>query len=242
VSKAPPDGHTLLAYGAPLWIAPLLQNAPYDPIADFASITLVSAAPNLLVVHPQLAASSVKELISLAKAKPGELNYSSSSTGASPHLAAELFKSMAGVNIVRVPYKTTATEIADLIGGQVQLAFGTVQSVMPHVKSGRLRSLAVTSAQPTVLFPGLPTVAMTLPGYESVSMLGVFAPVKTPAAIVNRLNQEIVRVLGQTEIRDKFTGIGVDVIASSPQEFTAKIKSEIARMGKVIKDAGIKAD
>ena len=243
MSRASPDGYTLLVYSGTLWIQPLLEKTPYDVARDFAPITLLTSAPNLVVVHPSLPVRSIKELIALAKARPGELNYGSSASGSSTHVAAELFKAMADVNIVRVPYKAAGQAINDLIGGQVQLMFGVVGSVAPHVKSGRLRALAVTTAQPTALVPGMPTVAASgLPGYESRSMIAMFAPAETPAPIVNRLNQEIVRVLNTTEVKEKLFKIGVEAVGSSPYELAAAMKSETARLDKVIKNAGIRSE
>jgi tripartite-type tricarboxylate transporter receptor subunit TctC len=239
VAKAPPDGYTLLAYGSPFWLAPFIRNnVGYDPVRDFAAVTLSASSPNILVVHPSLPVNSVRELIALAKARPGELNYGSSSTGATPHLAAELFKSMAGVNIMRVPYKGSGAALNDLIGGQVQLMFPNAGAATPHVKSGRLRALAVTTAQPSVLAPGLPTMAASgLPGYESVSPFGIFAPAGTPAVIINRLNQEIVRVLITAEVKERLYNVGVEVVGGSPEQLMVTMKSEMAMWGKVIRDA-----
>ena len=244
VIKAPPDGHTLLLYGSNLWLLPFMRShVPYDPVTDFATVTLATKAPNILVVHPSLPVKSVGELIALAKARPGELNYGTSGIGNSVHVAGELFKAMAGVNIVCIPYKGTAPVISDLLGGQVQLMFGVAAAVVPHARSGRLRALAVTSAQPSALVPGLPTVAAAgLPGYESVAILSIFAPANTPAMLVNRLNQEIVRVLNQADVKERFLATGVEVIGSTPEQLAATMKSEMARMGKVIRDAGIKTD
>jgi tripartite-type tricarboxylate transporter receptor subunit TctC len=194
-------------------------------------------------VHPALPVNSIKELIALAKAKPGALNYASGGVGTTPHLAAELFKAMAGVNIVHIPYKGAGPAISDLIGGQVQLMFPNAAAVGPHLKSGKLRALAVTSSQPTALVPGLPTVAASgLPGFSSVLIVGMFVPAKTPATLINRLNQEIVRVLNNPEVKEKLFNTGSDVVGSSPEQFAAAIKSEVARLGKVIKDVGIKAE
>jgi tripartite-type tricarboxylate transporter receptor subunit TctC len=187
-------------------------------------------------------ANSVKELIALAKSKPGELNYASGPSGAPNHLGVELFKAMAGVNIVRIPYNSGGPAVIALIGGQVQLMFASAASVAPQVKVGRLRALAVTSKQPSALAPGLPPLALTVPGYESVSAQGVFAPAGTPAAIINRVNAEIVRVVNQADVKEKFSGAGVETVGSSPAEFAAAIKFEISRMSKIIKDAGIKAE
>lgn len=243
VSQAPPDGYTLLVAGGNFTIGPLLEKTPYDPVRDFFPISLVTSAPNILVVHPSLPVKSVKELIALAKARPRELNYASAGAGGTIHLAAELFKAMASVNIVRIPYKSSATQMADLIGGHVQLTFGNAANVNPHVKSGRLRALAVASAQPSALAPDLPTVAASgLPGYESVQMSGIFAPAKTPGAIINRLNQEVVRFLRTADAKERFLNSGVETVGSSPEELAATMKSEITRLGKVIKDAGIRAD
>ena len=241
VAKAIPDGHTLLCYSNNFWLLPFLQdNFRYDPMKDFSAITLASTAPNILVVHPALAAGSVKELIALAKAKPGELNYGSGATGGAPHLSAELFKAMAGVDIVRINYKGSASTLNALIGGQVQLMFATPGSVDPQVKAGRLKALAVTSARPSALAPGLPTMAASgLPGYEASAILGIFAPARIPAPVVDRLNQEIVRVLKTPEVRQRFLNAGSEVVGSSAQELTAMMKSEMAKWGNVIKDAGI---
>ena len=241
VSKAPPDGYTLLIDAASFWIGPLLQETPYDPVKDFAPVTLTDSAPNVLVVNPSLPVKSVKELIALAKARPGELNYGSSSTGSTPHLAAELFNMMAGVKIVRVPFKGSGPAVISLLGGQVQLMFATAGSVAPHVKSGRLRALAVASLQPSALAPGLPTIAASgVPGYEAVAFEGMFAPAKTPVAIIDRLNQEIVRVLNRAEVKERFFNAGVETVGSTPEEFAAAIKSNVAKWGKLIKDAGIR--
>ncbi len=243
VAKAAPDGYTLLLYGAATWLTSLMRDdVPYDAVKDFAPITLAGRAPNVLVAHPSLPVKSVKELIVLAKARPGELNYTTGGTGSSSHLAGELFKSMAGVNIVRIPYKSGSLETNDLIAGQVQLSFATPVSVMANVKAGRLRALAVTSAQPSALFPELPTVAASVPGYESVSMHGLFAPAKTPASIIKRLNEDVVRFLNTAETKARLLNAGVETVGSAPDELAAAIKSDIARMGKVIKDAGIRAE
>ena len=244
VAKSPPDGYTLLNYGPAMWLLPLLQDhVPYDPIRDFSPITLSVTSPNIVVVHPSLPVRSVKELIALAKARPRELNYGSASRGSAAHLGPELFKLMAGVEIVQVSYKGGGPALIDLLAGQVQLMFASASSVAPHMHSGRLRALAVTSVRPSRLFPGLPTVAAAgLPGYEAISMYGIFAPASTPAPLVTQLNQELVRVLSTPEAKEKFVNVGVEVVGSSPEELAAAIKSEMARMGPVIKKAGIRAD
>ena len=244
VAKAAPDGYTVLFYGASVWIMPLLQSdTGYDALRDFAPITKVGTSPNVIAVHPSLPVKTLQELIALAKAKPGALNYASLGTGTATHLAAELFKSMAGVNITRVAYKNGATQMSDLIGGHVQMAVSNASSVAQHVKSGRLRGLAVTTAQPTALAPGLPTAtASGVPGYESGALYCMFAPAKTPPAIIARLNQETVRALRQPDVKEQFFTGGVDIIASTPEEMAATMTYEIARLGKLIKEAGIRGE
>ncbi len=244
VARAAPDGYTLLVYASNIWIIPLLKkNVPYDMAKDFAPITWAARSPSTLVVHPSLPVKSVKDLIAIAKAKPGQLNYGSGGSGATTHLAAELFKSMAKVNIVRVTYRGNAPALNDLIAGQIQVMFATAGTVAPHIGSGRLRALAVTSAQPTALSPGLPTVASSgLPGYESLSIYGVFAPSKTPTAIIQQLNREMVRVLHRADVKEQFFNAGVETVGSSPEAFAAAIKSDVARMAKVINEAGIRED
>ena len=240
VSRAPPDGYSLLVAGSSTWTGPLLQKSPYDPIKDFAAVTLLNQAPNILVVHPSLPVTSVKELIALAKAKPGELNCATNANGGSPHLAYELFKSMAGVNIVRVPFSASSQALTALIGNQVHLMFPSAGGMAAHIKSGRLRAVAIASAKPSALLPELPTIAATgVPGFESVSYNGMFAPAGTPDVIIKRINQETARILGTPGVREKFLNAGVEPISSSPEQFGNTVKSEMARLGKVIKEAGI---
>jgi len=241
VSKAPPDGHTLAVNGQNLWILPLLlSNISYDPVRDFAPVSLVTRAPNVLVVHPSVPVKSVDELIALAKSRPGELNYGTGGPGSSNHLSGELFKAMSGVNLVSINYKGTGASITGLLSGEVQLMFAGLGPAAPHIKSGKLRALAVTTAQPSALTPGLPPVATFLPGYESVVLTGMFAPGKTPAAIINRLNQEIVRVLARPEVRDRLSNLGIEAVGSSPAEFATLIRSEMSTMGKLIRDVGLR--
>ncbi len=244
VVKSSPDGYTYILHGSVIWLTPYLRGlASYDPIRDLAPVVLAARSPNLLVVNPTVAVHTVKDLIALARSRPGELNYASITTGSSNHLGAELFKSMAAVNIVRVSYKTTATATADLISGQVQVIFATLGSMSAHVKAGRLRALAVTSAEPSALIPGLPTVAASgLPGYEAVSIFGMFASAGTPAAIITRMNRDTTAALAQADLREKFFSAGLEPTGSSPQQLGAMVKAEMARMGKVIRDAGIRAD
>jgi tripartite-type tricarboxylate transporter receptor subunit TctC len=244
VSRASADGHTVLVAGPTLWLAPFLyEHLNWDPVRDFSPVTLAISSPNILVVHPSVAANSVKELIALAKSRPGALNYATGGAGSSPHLAAELFKAMAGVNLTRVNYKGSGMAIADLIGGQIQVMFVVGSAGMPHVKAGRLRALAVTTEQPTRLLSGMPTVAGSgLPGYQSVNNVGIFVPLKTPGAIIRRLNQESARVFNSADVKELVLSSGSEVVASTPEQFAAALKSEMSRMGRVIKDAGIRAE
>ena len=242
VAKANANGYTLLLYNNALWIAPLMQAAPYDPVKDFAPVTTTASAPNVLVVNAALPAKSVAELIAIAASKPGELNYGSAAAGASNHLAAELFKSMARVNIVRVGYKGAAQAMNDLIAGQVQLMFPTAGAAAPHVRAGRVRALAVTSTEPSPLVPGLPTVAASLPGYESIAVYGLFVPARTPQAVINRLHKETVQVLNAPDVREKLLGAGVEVIGDAPYQLAARVRSEMTRLGKVIREAGIRSN
>lgn len=242
VSKAPPNGYTLLLYNNTLWIGPLLQNTPYDVVRDLAPVTSVAKGANVLVVNPATPVKSVADLVALARAKPGELNYGSSGTGASNHLAGELFRAMAGVNIVRINYKGAGPALTALLAGELQLMFPTAGAVTPHVRAGRVRALAVTSAEPTALFPGVPTVAASLPGYESISIYGVFAPAKTPRTIIDKLNEEIVRFLNRADVKEKFFNAGMETVGGPPEQLAATVKSEMARMSKVIRDAGIRGE
>jgi tripartite-type tricarboxylate transporter receptor subunit TctC len=243
VTKAVPDGYTLLLYGGTVWVGPLLERAPYDPVRDLAPITQVVTTPNILVVHPAIPVTSVKELIALGKSRPGELNYAAGSTGSMSHLAGELFRTMAGIDIVRIPYKGTGPAVNALIGGQVQLMLPIAASALPHVKSGKLKALAVTSAKPSRLAPDLPTVAAAgLPGYEASAPFSAFAPAGTPAAVINLLNREIARALGNAEMRERLLGMGVEPVGNSPAEFAAFIKSDMSKWSKLIKDAGIRME
>lgn len=242
-AKAPPDGYTLALLGPPMWVSPLLQKVPYDPVKDFSPITLAARSPNVFIVHPSVPANSVKELIAYAKARLGELNYASSMTGASNHLAAELFKFMAGVNIVRISYKGAAQALTDVVSGAVHMSFPSSAAAAPHIKSGRLRALAVTSAAPSAVLPGLPTMsAAGVPGYESVAMFGVFAPAGTPAPIINRLNQDAVRFLSRSDIKEKFASGGNETVGSTPAQLAAAISSEVTSISKMIKATGMRAD
>ena len=240
VVKAPPDGYTLLVDSLAFLVGPLRPKIFYDLAVDFAPVASLSSSPTVLVVHPSLPVKSVKELIALAKARPGELNYGSTGIGGIAHLTGEMFKSMAGVNIIHIPYKSTAQAMTDVISGEDQLMFVPTGPATPHIKSGRLRGLAVTGTKPSLLLPGVPPLAATLPGFDSTSLVGIFAPQKTPGPIVNRLNQEIVRALYREDVKERYLSFGVEPAGSTPQEFTAKIHSEMAKWTKVVANAGIK--
>jgi tripartite-type tricarboxylate transporter receptor subunit TctC len=242
-SKAPADGYTMLIYSSSLWLMPFMRSHTPYTMDQFAPVVYLTASPLILVVHPSVQAKSTEELIALARAKPGDLNYASGPMGASPHLSAELFKYMTGTNIVHIPFKGIGLAVNDVIAGRVQLMFCSVGSAVPQVKAGRLRALAVTTARPSPILPGTPTVAAAgLPGFESVSTGGLFVPVKTPASIVQRLNQELNLVLARSDIREKFLGVGMELVGGTPAYFDQVIKVDTARMGKVIKAVGIRAE
>lgn len=241
VARAQPDGYTLLFYGSAVWTSPFMRdNLPWDPIRDFVPITSAVSTPNVLAVHPAVPAKSAAELIALAKAKPGQLNYGAGTIGASPHLSAELFKSMTGLNILRVPFKGTGPAVTAMIGGQVHLMFVGAGSVSTHVKSGRLRALAVTSLQPSALMPGVPVLANDVPGYESASVMGLFAPSKLSPTMVQLLHREIIRVLKQPEVTERLFSTGVEVIGNSPAEFSDQVKREMNKWGKLIRDGRLR--
>jgi tripartite-type tricarboxylate transporter receptor subunit TctC len=244
VAKAPADGYTILVITDGMWRGPLFQKMPFDPLKDFAPVTLVSRSPNILVVHPALPVKSVKELIALAKARPGELNYGAGAIGASTHLASELFKVMAGVNIVHVPYKSTGGAVTPLLSGELQLMFGTSATVTTHIKSGKVRALAISTAQPSALAPGLPTIAAAgnLPGYESAATAGVFAPPALSQTLVKRLHEEISRVFVRPEVKERFFNQSVEIVGGTPQETAAFVKADIASTARIIKEAGIRVD
>jgi tripartite-type tricarboxylate transporter receptor subunit TctC len=240
VAKAPPDGYTLLVTTIGFAITPALQKLPYDPLKDFAPITELASLPLMLVVHPSVPATTLPELIALAKAKPGGLDYASAGIGTSPHLAAEMFKSMAGVDLVHVPFKGNAEANNALLGGHVKIYFALVPAVLQHVKAGTLRALAVTTEQRLPYLPEVPTIAeLGFPGYEISSWQGVFAPAGTPNEIVTKINGELVRMVNAPEIRTRISREGAEPVGSTPDQFAARVRSEIAKWSKVSKDAGL---
>jgi len=243
VVKAPADGYTMLFHGSSLWMMQFLQKVPFDPVNDLVPVTLATSTPTIVVLNPTVPATTIKELIALAKAKPGSLNYASGAAGAASHLGAELFKYMASVNIVRVPYKGQGPAVLGLLGGEVQVGFASTGSVSGHIRAGKLRALAVTSARPSMVAPGLPTVSDAgLPGYKSVTDAGMFVPLKTPTQLVTFLNHEITKALSKADVKEILLREGTETVGSSPQEFAASIKAEMASLGKVIKAAGIRTE
>ena len=243
-AKAPADGYTLVITPFSFAVNPsIFKKLPYDATRDFAPITLAASTANLLVVNPSLPVKSVKELIALAKSKPGALNYASTGIGSSNQLSMEKFKQMAGVDITHVPYKGSAPARTDLIGGQVDVMFDNVSNVLPLVKSGQLRAIAVTTPTPSAHVPGVPTVAESgVPGYEVGVWFGIAAPAGTPKPIIDKLNAEIVGILNMPDVKEKFAAQGVDVVASTPKQFTAFVQDQIPKWAKVVQDAGIKPE
>jgi len=244
VAKAPPDGYTLVHGGmGSLTLGPFLGKVPYETVRDFAPITLTARAPNVLAVHPSLPVRSVKDLVALAKARPGELNYATSGVGSTPHLTAALFTSMAGIRMVHIPYKGGPPATTDVLAGQVPIGFAPIPSFLPHITSGKLRGLAVTGLQRSPTLPSLPTVNESgLPGFEMSPWFGVLAPAGTSPEIVSRLNTELVRILRSPEIAAQFAAQGVEPAYSTPDEFLALIKADLKKWGKVIAEAGIKGE
>lgn len=243
-SKAPADGYTMLLGNlSPVAINPsLYRTIGYDSLRDFAPVTLVAAAPQLMVVNPSVPAKSVKEFIALAKSRPGAFNFGTGGAGTLAHLGGEMFKIMAGVNMVHISYKGTILSITDLIAGQVHVVFSDMPIALPHAKTGKLRALAVTGAKPTPLVPGVPTVAESVPGFVLDNWWGILVPKGAPSAIVNKLNSDIGKALQFADVKERYANLGVEPITSTTQQFADYIKSESAKFAKVIKDSGAKAD
>ena len=244
-AKSPADGYTLFLGGVGSHaVNPNLHaKLPYDPVKDFAPITLIASAPSVLVVNPSLPARTLAEFTALAKASPGRINYASNGNGSSAQLAAVLYESMAGVQMVHVPYKGLAPALVDLLAGEVQAMFSSVVAIVPNIKAGRLRALAVTGKRRAALLPEVPTLDESgVPGYEAGSWYGILAPAGTPQAVVAKLHKAIVRALAQPEVRERLVSEGAEVIGSTPEAFAAHITAELARMGKLIRDAGIRME
>ena len=244
-AKSPPDGYTLLLGSpGPLAINPALQaRMNYDSLRDFAPITLATISAFTLVVHPSLPVKSVRELVALAKAKPGQLNYGSGGNGSVAHFSVEQFKSLAGINVVHVPYKGSSPSLTDLVAGQLQLTMENMPVTLPHVRSGRLRMLAVGTKTRSAFAPEQPTMAEAgVPGYESSTAFGVLAPAKTSSSIIGLLNAELVKALRSPELKEKLTGLGMEAVGGTPEQYSAHIKEELVKYARIVKAAGIKAD
>jgi len=245
VAKSAPDGYTLIfGHVGTFGFGPsLYAKLPYDPIRDFAPVALFAMVPNMLVVHPSLPANSVKELVALARARPGQLNYGSSGNGSASHLATEYFKLLSKTDITAIPYKGTGPLVTDLIAGQTSLTITGVPPLYPHVQSGRLRTLAVGSVKRLPLLPSLPTIAEAgVPDYESSTWFGPLAPAKTPREIIVRLNAELMKMLQRPDVRARFAAEGIEALGSTPEEFGTYIKSEIERWSRVIKAAHVRPE
>ena len=242
--KAASDGYTLvLGVTGPLTIAPGINaQLAYDPLRDLVPITLVAAVPSLIAVHPSVPARDLKELIALAKSQPGKLTFASAGTGTSVHIAGELFKSMAGVDILHVPYKGGVPALNDLMGGQVSMIIENMPQLLPQVRAGKIRALAVTTQQRSSAISDLPAVAEVLPGYEATTWFGLLAPAKTPQEIVRKVQSDVAKIGLLPDVKERFTGLGADVIASTPEAFASHLRSELVRFSKVIKEANIKVD
>jgi len=243
-ARAPADGYTIvLGSPGPLTINPNLQRVPYDTLRDFSPITLATSSPFTLVLHPSTPAGSVKELVALAKSKPGQLNYGSAGNGSVSHFSTEQFKALAGVDIVHVPYKGAGPAVADLIGGRLHLMFENLPTILPHVRSGKLKMLAVGTKTRSALVPEYPTVAEAgVPGYESSTAFGVLAPARTPPAVIKRLNQETVKALQLPDMKEKLSGLGLEAVGGTPQQYAEHLKEELAKYGRIVKAAGIRLD
>jgi len=242
-AKAPADGYTLVMGSSPTHaIAPALYPAlPYDPLRDFSAVTLVGSVPNVLVLHPSVPAKTVKEFIAVAKARPGKLNFASTGNGTSQHLSAELFKFMAGLDMVHIPYKGTAPALTELVAGQVDLAFENMPALIPHIQAGRLRALAVTTTKRSAVMPELPTIAeAALPGYDASVWFGVFAPAGTPRPVIDRLHGEILKALQTQDLKSRMIAMGTDVSGMGPDDFSAYVRKEIPKWANLVKAAGVK--
>ena len=244
VARASPDGYTIMLVSVSFAVnAALGKKLPYDALRDFAPITQVARVPLILLVHPALPVKSVADLIALAKAQPGKLNYASAGNASSTHLPMELLMSLAHVSLNHVPYKGTAPGLNDLLGGQVQLMFDAIPPALPHMQTGRVRALAITSAQRSAALPDMPTIAEAgVPGYAYDSWFAIFAPARTPPAIIDKLNREIVRIVHEPDVRERFIQMGVDPLGTTPAQLGAHVRSEIARWTKVVRERGIRAE
>ena len=243
-AKAAPDGYTLVLVTTTHTVNPsLIAKLPFDTVKDFAPVSLVVSQPNILVVHPSVAAKSVKELVAMAKAKPGGMNFASGGNGSSPHLSGELFNIVAGTRITHIPYKGSGPGVTDLLGGHVQMMFAGPLALEQHIKSGRLRPLALADKRRSTILPDVPTMAEAgFPGVETGTWYGILAPARTPPAVVAHVQREIVRILQAADLKTRILNQGVDIVASSPAEFEKFIIAEVAKWSRVVKAAGVRAD
>ena len=242
-SKAAPDGHTVLMITTTFAINPgLYGRLPYDAAKDFSPVTQLNSQPNVVVVTPSFAGKSVKDLIALAKARPGELTFATPGTGSAPHLAAEMFQRAAGVSLIHVPYKGIPAAVTDVIGGRITMLFTTTISAAPHIKSGKLRAVAITSAKRQPSMPDLPTVGETLPGYRAEAFQGMLVPAGVPVAVVNKLSMAVARIVKLPDVAQRFELDGAEGVGSSPAEFAAFLQAEMQKWSKVIREAGINAE
>jgi tripartite-type tricarboxylate transporter receptor subunit TctC len=242
VARAAPDGHTLLVYGNTLWLLPLMRSqVPYDPPRDFAPVTLATRNSNILAVHPSLPVRSVTDLVALARARPGQLNYGSAAAGTTSHMGAELLKYHAKIDLVRVSFRGASSVLNALLSGEVQVLFLGGATAVSQLKSGRMRALAVASAEPSPVFPGVPTTASAgLPGVEVVAVFGVLAPARTPAPVVALLAREIARALQRADMGSRLAAVGAEAVGSTPEAFAAMMRDEVARVEPVVRAAGIR--
>ncbi len=242
-SRAAPDGHTLLIVTSQAVIVSVMYDKlNYDLLRDFAPISLLASTPFILAVHPSVQAASIKELIALAKSKPGQLRYGSGGSGSPPHLSAEIFRSMTGIDVLHIPYKGITPAMIDTVAGQVQFLISVIPAVLPTVRSGKLRPLGVTSAKRTNLVPEVPTIAETVPGYEFIGWYSLVAPAKTPPAILAKLNAELVKVLKTPEFQERFSGLGAEPLGSTQKELAAYLPVQMEKMRKAVRESGARPD
>ena len=242
-SKAAPDGYTLMiATSQAVIVSVMYKKLPYQLLKDFSPISMVATTPFILVVHPSVPAASIRELVAYAKSKPGELRYGSGGAGSPPHLSAEIFKSMTGVNMLHVPYKGITPAMMDAVAGQVQMVISVIPAVLSTIQAGKLKALGVTSAQRSPFVPDLPAIAETVPGYEFIGWYSLVAPAKTPAAILSKLNAEIAKILKTPEFRERLVALGAEPISSTQQELAAYMQVQTGKMRKAVKDSGAQLD
>jgi tripartite-type tricarboxylate transporter receptor subunit TctC len=244
VAKSAPDGYTLfISSPGALTILPHLRKVPYDTLKDFAPVSLISVGPFVLILHPSVPAKSVKELIALAKAQPGKLNYASAGNGVANHLAMELFKQMAGVDITHVPYKGAPQAVTDVLAGHMNMMFNSIAPIVAQIRAGRVRVLGVASAKRSPQLPEVPTISEAgVPGFEAENWFGMFAPAKTPHRIIARLNEAVVKVVRSPEIQSQFAALGADAVGNSPEEFAAFVRRDMERYARVVRISGAKVD